>query len=407
MAQVNQNKTAEQNLVLQKWTANGYNGTWEAATGCGKTLCGIRAIVNTLKEDPSANAIVVVPTENLRDKEWYNEFVNWGCDQYLDRIEIVCIQTAYKYIDRHYTIGVVDEIHMATSDVYRNLFLNNHFARLFCLTATIEDDDKRIFIEGIAPIIHVTTVERALQLGLISNFTIYNLAVYLSDKSMACYKSIMQKYSEYENLLGGHFRAFGVAAMAMKEIKAIPKEDRTEAQKILYRNACVYWGTMNRRKMFLYNLPEKIQATNDIIKMFPDRKSIVFAESIKFAGELHSALGHSSVIYHSNMSTKLRKQALRAFEIDESGVRTICSVRALNVGFNVPEASLGICASGNSKWLDQVQRNGRVTRYAENKHAIYVNLYAYNTQEVKWVYKRTSKINPLHIRWIFKKEDII
>ncbi len=141
--------------------------------------------------------------------------------------------------------------------------------------------------------------------------------------------------------------------------------------------------------------------------MFKDRKSIVFAESIKFANDLQSSMGHRAVIYHSKMSKKLRTQALRAFEIDESGVRTICSVRALNVGFNVPEASLGICASGNSKWLDQVQRNGRVTRYVEGKQAIYINLYAYNTQEAKWVYKRTSKINPMHVKWIFRVEDIM
>jgi superfamily II DNA or RNA helicase len=206
--------------------------------------------------------------------------------------------------------------------------------------------------------------------------------------------------------LGGKFRAFSNAAAVIKQIKDIPKDLRTDEQKVMYQNACVFWGVMNRRKMFLYNLPEKISITKDIINMFPDRKSIVFSESIKFATKLQQSIGSTAVVYHSKMTKNQRVQTLKAFEIDESRVRTLCSVRALNVGLNVPEASLGIGASGNSKWLDQMQRNGRVARYAENKLAIYVNLYAYDTQEVKWVFSRTKKLNSDNVRWITKVDEI-
>lgn len=404
---INVNKTSEQNIVLNKWTEAGYRGTWLAITGCGKTLCGIRAVVDTLKLNANSNAIIVVPTENLRDNEWYNEFVNWGYDHYLDRVEIVCIQTAYKYRNRVYTIAVVDEVHMTVSEEYKNFFLGNKFERLMCLTATIDDADKLDFIQSISPVIHVTDVNRALKLGLISMFTIYNLAVYLSDKSKSQYNLIMSKYNEYEALLGGKFKAFATATIAMSKIKAIPVDQRTESEKIMYRNACIFWGMMNKRKMFLYNLPEKIAMTQELISMFPERKAIVFAESIKFATKLRDAVGPTAVLYHSAMSHLQRRQALKAFEIDDSRVRTMCSVRALNVGLNVPDASLGICASGNSKWLDQVQRNGRVTRYIEGKKAIYVNLFAYNTQEVTWVQQRTKKIASENVKWIFKKEDVL
>ena len=90
-----------------------------------------------------------------------------------------------------------------------------------------------------------------------------------------------------------------------------------------------------------------------------------------------------------NLKPQIERQFLLHFLLDYK--RIISSVKALNVGFNVPDCSLGICAAGSSKALDNIQRRGRTVRLQEGKTAIYVNLYVKGSQEVKWVRKRTQK----------------
>ena len=118
---------------------------------------------------------------------------------------------------------------------------------------------------------------------------------------------------------------------------------------------------------------------------------MIFSENIIFAEDLQEALGDECVTFHSKMSAKERKAALKTFDDNRTKKRVISSVKALNSGLNVPECSLGICCAGSSKALDNVQRTGRTLRLLEGKVAIYVNLYVKGTQELKWVRKRTKK----------------
>jgi superfamily II DNA or RNA helicase len=81
----------------------------------------------------------------------------------------------------------------------------------------------------------------------------------------------------------------------------------------------------------------------------------------------------------------------------------LCSAKALTEGFNVERVSLGICGSGNSKKLDQIQQLGRALRVQEGKVAIFVNLYVAKTQDQVWVTSRTEGQDPI---WIENIEDI-
>ena len=72
----------------------------------------------------------------------------------------------------------------------------------------------------------------------------------------------------------------------------------------------------------------------------------------------------------------------------------------------MPECSLGIVAGSNSTALTFIQQLGRVVRHVPGKRAIFVNLYTPETQEVKWMEKRMSGINPDHIRYVTLEEFI-
>lgn len=68
--------------------------------------------------------LIIVPTTNLRDNEWRNEFIKWGYKEYLEHVTIECIQTAhkewYKYVG--HLLMIVDEIHTSLSEMYFNIY---------------------------------------------------------------------------------------------------------------------------------------------------------------------------------------------------------------------------------------------------------------------------------------------
>ena len=74
---LNVNKDKEQRDHLLRWNDAGKKGTSIAATGLGKTRMGLLALNDILEDEPFKRALIIVPTENLRDNEWLNEFEKW------------------------------------------------------------------------------------------------------------------------------------------------------------------------------------------------------------------------------------------------------------------------------------------------------------------------------------------
>lgn len=398
-------KTKEQEHVKKLFRKHNYSGLYLGCTGCGKTKIAIDLLVESVISNPKERWLIVIPTENLRDNEWRNEFIKWGYEEYLSKVRIECIQTAYKYFGNDFNV-VVDEVDTTLSPEYKSLYEGNKINKLMCFTAAIDDQEKMEYITSLVPLLHVTDVNRATRLGITSPYMVYNFGIAMSDENAARYKTIMEKYNYLEHKLGGPWHAFSNSSKYMADFIKITPESRTDVQKELLTNSYAFWGVMQNRKALLYNASEKLAATTEILKKYSDRKAIVFCETINFAKKLQDYLGSESVLFHSEMTKNERKDALKMFESPLTKTRVITSVKALNRGFNVPECSLGICASGNSTWIDTVQRQGRVTRLQEGKLAIYFNLYLQDTQEVKWVSKRTEKINKENVRWITSLEQI-
>jgi len=383
---LNKKKDKEQQKHLKAWKKSNYSGTSIAATGLGKTRMGVLAITELLDDDPNKIALVIVPTENLRDKEWLDEFKNWHISHLLPRVKFMCIQSAYKLTGHHWDIVIVDEVHTTLSPEYRNFYENNLWDRLYCLTATAPENKeyleyltKKVGLIG-APIVRTTDTNKALSLGLISPYKLYNLSVDFTLEEMLEYDKVNKMFNLATIKLGGMFVAFENAT-----------KYRNGKDPELKKWANIFYIMMQKRKKICFNAVNKISITKQIVDKFSNRKALIFSENIIFAEDLQEALGDECVTFHSKMSAKERKAALKTFDDNRTKKRVISSVKALNSGLNVPECSLGICCAGSSKALDNVQRTGRTLRLLEGKIAIYVNLYVKGTQELKWVRKRTKK----------------
>ena len=71
----------------------------------------------------------------------------------------------------------------------------------------------------------------------------------------------------------------------------------------------------------------------------------------------------------------------------------LCTTKALNQGFNVPDVGIGIIVGLDSKSLPMIQRVGRLLRKSEDKVGRIYVLYVKNSQEETWLNKAVSTLN--------------
>ena len=381
--------------ALRAWMDNEYKGTINLPTGTGKSRIIAIAAGRHIEKDPEEKWLVVVPKERLRDVEIPSEFKKWGyAPQFKKGVTVECIHTACRRMNEHWDGICVDEIHRTLSPEFIKLYQNNRFNKIIGLSATVEDPEKMELLKEIAPIVYKKTTKQALELGLISDFRVYNLAVPFSASESADYVKANNSFRYFSSQLGGPSVAFRRANEILKDGISTSIEKGVAAR---------YYATVRKRKEICNKAVNKIIAAQNVRDMFPKRYGVFFSESIDLAEKLHNQIGEESTIYHSKVSKKKRTANLALFSDLRTNVNFLCSAKALNEGFNVEKVSLGICGSGNSKKLDQIQQLGRTIRLEEGKIALFVNLYIKGTQDQVWVENRTEGQSPI---WIDHIDEI-
>lgn len=384
---MNDIKNQIQRKGLNKWWSYPVNGrgTLQYATGVGKTRCGVlAAALIAEKEGMDCNILIITPTETIRDRAWKDEFKKWGYTNVFDScVEAVCIQTAYKYIGRHYDLVIADEIHNYIAPEYFNFFAHNKYDRVLGLSAYI-DPTKIPLLNSVAPVCDRLSTQKARDLKLISDFVLYSVPLQLTGTEKKQYTSannafnslfpffhrdLKQMYScmkphNYENFL---------------QSKGMYLDDENKA--FPYRcNAA-----MAKRKTLLYNASSKVDAVKHLCELYPERKIIIFSQTIEFADRVTEELGDTCVSFHSKIGKKARTANLDRLIDNRTKITRISTAKALNEGMNVPDISMAIIASGTSKTKDLIQRIGRVVRWEEGKQALIFHLHIENSQEEKWV----------------------
>lgn len=397
-------RTERQLQIIKKWKNNKGKGTVVAATGFGKTYLGILSIQAVQEKFPGATTIIVVPRIPLKD-DWEKEIEKYG----LKNVEVYVVNTAAKLGKVYYTHKVLDELHnFIDGKEFSKVLHKIQSKTAMGLTAKIENPPFKI--------IDRVSKKECLDNGWVSDHENYNLAVPLTDGELEEYRRINKTFKKYESLLGGRFEAFSKASAYRKFIyikknrddfvinkysnkvkkRNKIKEDETGKYReltdkevdIFYNKgkmAKIYFQEMNKRKKILCSSYNKALAAKEIVEKLPERKGIVFSEHTNFADTVHSFI-ENSYIYHSKRTDKQNREALKGFDESDSGV--IISAKSLNEGVDVPDCSLGIIAAGNSKELDNIQREGRTIRAREGKRSLIINLYIPETQDEKWLEKR-------------------
>ena len=384
MSTSNENKTIEQKKALNKWAANSFIGSIIAGTGFGKSRCGVLAIEHALKYGD--RALVLVPTIQLQD-QFRDEFKKWGLEHCLDRVEVICYQSAYKLQDQHYSIVVGDEIHLGLSLEYRKFFDNNTYDKLLCLTATLpEEEEYKKLLHKLAPISYSITLDECVTLGLVSPYEIKCIPIELTKNERAAYKAINNQFVRSKYILG-EFNAFDRAKDIMKNPNSNSEDRRAAAQ---------FYQAIRERKVIIDFAENKITKFKSLVMNNLDSKILAFSGANAFTDQLAESVDPLAMSYHSGKTKKQRELILSAFKNDI--IKILCSTKALNQGLDIPDANMGIMCGITSKSLPMIQRVGRLVRFQEGKTGEIIILYVKDSQEEKWLKNSTKNLD--NVNWM-------
>ena len=367
-------KSKEQSNALNAWHKAGYRGSIIAGTGFGKSRCGVLAVAHALKD--GGRAIVLVPTVQLQE-QFKEEFKKWGKVAILPRVEIVCYASAHKLKDNHYEIVVCDEVHLGLSPVYRKFFERNTYDKILCMTATLpEEDEYKLLLRELAPTVYTITIDECVAKGLVAPYDIYCIPVELTDVERAAYKKAQKQFIYSKFKLGG-FDAFNEAN---RILRGGPGDKGAAAQ---------FFNAIRQRKAVVQHAENKLVLAKQIAEHHKSEKILTFAGTNEFTNLIGKEL--SGLVYHSGKTKKQREAILETFNSDPAAV--LCSTKALNQGFDVPDVGVGIIAGLESKALPMIQRVGRLIRFKENKRGRVYILYVQDSQEERWMDQATKTLN--------------
>ena len=371
-----------QKEALNAWAREGFKGSVIAATGFGKSRVAALAIGYSLDElvesgDTDTRCLVLVPTVQLQE-QFPHELKKWGFENYLDRIDFMCYQSAHNLEDKHYHVVVCDEIHLGLSEVYRQFFDKNTFDRLLCLTATIpEDPEYRMVLVNLAPPCFTITLDECVNAGFVADYEIYCIGVDLDESERASYDGYHKMFVKMKAILG----RYGQFQHAQDILAGrIPGNKGVAAQ---------YMNSIRGRRQTVQEASAKIQSAADVVRHYEGEKILTFGGTNKFTDRVADKIG--APVYHSGKTAKQKREALENFKSGECKV--LCSTKALNQGMDVPDVGIGIIVGLESKALPMIQRLGRIIRKDGDKIGKIYIFYVKHSQEEKWLEQATKTLN--------------
>jgi superfamily II DNA or RNA helicase len=376
---------AWQDDAIKAWNASSQRGCMEVATGGGKTTLALAIFQRLRDKDINFRILVVVPTTALLDQWFLALQDDLGLDPEdikilsskdldPDRVANLVIINTARNINRvtpaRPLFFVVDECHRAGSPE-NSKALNVQADAYLGLSATPHrdyDDGFEQYVEpALGKILISYSIADALRDGVLAPLSLTYLRVPL----------LPEEQEEYNRLS----RAIG---------QAFAQDHQDRAERLLRARARLYNSAR-------YRLPVTVRLMNTR----RGTRTLIFLESIELAKRMTTALddeGHSVVLYHSEQSPHLRRSNLRGFRRGTYDVLVAC--RALDEGFNVPEAQLAIIAAGTSSRRQRVQRFGRVLRTVAGKDlAEVITLYATDVEEKRYMSESTQLENSAAIIW--------
>lgn len=457
-----------QKQVFDKIIANKIDCYIDCCTGFGKTKVGgdILQWINGKYKDKNifVEGNVIVPT--YRVQEQWNKFI-----KYLNlsnvKLEVFVVNGIVKNNTNlsHKKISIYDEVHL--------LPLGKEFSKIFELTNTDyrlglsgtlgkKHKDYLYGLKRPLKLADTVTIEEAEDNEWCAKTYTYNLMIDLNDKDKEIYDNLNQKFEQHAAYFGSDFdlikdcQRIDKAKEYYYHIKdeyagdfvneyGVPLNE-SQSIKFLAQKAVFAMLYMRKRKEFIYENNSKIDVTAKLIDVFNKKfgnKVITFGQSIDACNQLYEQLTLTKqtkpIAFHSKMKSisvlqevllkhnliDLEGKTMNLFKpikvtgdklsdlyismFDKGEYDTICSAKALQVGFDSSGILCGIEVAGTSVKEDYNQRRGRSCRKEKiiykgqeiYKIACYINIVLKDTKDESWTkskqygVRRVKRVNSI------------
>lgn len=394
---------AEEAWMAKKW------GYITAATGVGKSKMAINILEKCVKiflaKGEVPKVLLVVPTENLRDSNWPDEFKKWGAEWLLEYVTAICYKSLHTLSGDTYHLVVLDEWHNIT-ELNSTFFWQNQVKALLALSATKPRDLIKL---QIATKLYLTEVykvplDTAVKLHLVTPYEITVITMPLDnvDKYVpfgpkgAPYRATEVKRYTY---LSDQIDGIKASLKGFRKVVDPLTGDVSTVMVPMPTNPARVRGMLKNlalgRMRLIYNLKSKAKVAKAILDSMPEGERVLtFCGSIEHA----DALAKNGQTFHSKLKGKDKDKWLKAFKAQE--IDEITCVNSLNEGQNIDNVDTALIVQLNSNELHTIQRIGRTLRYRPGHTAQVIILCAQDTQDEIWVKEALSSLESENIRWI-------
>lgn len=378
----NKNKDLEQDRALNLCLNTNGNILLSMATGAGKSRIPIEYIK---KKDIKGKIAILVPTEELRDNNWKDEFKKWKATKYWkNNVESHCYASGSKIKGNDYDLIIMDEAHRIT-DLSFEFFRDNTFKKVIALTATEPEkmDKIELFHNLKFKGKHVLTIDEAIEKGIIADYTIKVVYTRLNDTFK--YVQAGSKKKPFMTTEKKQYDYLSQTISRMKMDQFLTPKDRG------------YIKNLELKRMHLiYNLTSKLVAARFIkdVVLEKDSRNLFFCGSIEQAEKL------CEYTFHSKRDDK------DLIKFKEGKINQLSSVDALNEGVNIENVDGALVLQLRSSQIQFIQRIGRTLRVRPgHKSTIYV-IVCKGTQDEVWMRNALRNLQQDKIEYKTIKEYI-
>lgn len=380
------------------------------ATGVGKS----KIIIDKLSNEVSLGknnikALLVVPTQRLRDNNWKDEFDKWGkLDIWENNVERCCYASFNKYENTEWDYVILDELHNITEDNVQ-FFKNNSTKKLIALTATRPKSTIKIaLLKGLNILpVYQLNLEESIKLRIVNPYNINIISVPLDTEN--AYIEVGKENNKFFTTEAANYNYL------TKNITKVKRERFNYA--------------VTARKHFLANVLSKQKATKYILEnIIPkDKRTIIFCGSKEQANKLCNYRYYSkptkprklrgietdSEIAKYNKKLKRYEKEIENYQGDKAlesfmtfQINRLSCIDAINEGINILNIDYAVLNEIDSNPQNFFQRMGRILRFRVGIDGTIFIIMSRDTQEEVWMRKGTKGINQSKIRW-YNFEDII
>lgn len=354
---VNKKRRSIQKDVVNSIESNGFNGFAIAPTGIGKAWILIQILK---KLNPKSCWYLCDSTDN-RDTTFKKELIKWGAEKWLDRIEFMCYQTAYKLKGFKVDLLLADEADFSLTEKYSEVYSNNSFKHKALVSGTLSPEKYSILAGLDIPIVYHMEIDEAEEEGALNKANYFLVNYLLTPSENKKYLNFNRTFARVLNR--PHSR---------KEVEFIQIS----------------------RKHFLSSLKSSVNVCRKLMKHLYEKDS--HSKILVFCGLSEQADAVCKYSYHSKTDDTFFKS------FDKGEIRVLSVVAKADRGLNINGVNIIIFESPTKSSTKFKQRSGRGRRLGiDDVLDVYFLIPYFKDLRGKvrptivydWVFKTAGKLN--------------